>query len=130
VVDYIGVGVGQLWCAISEIVSQFPISGGPYPWARRLVGNRGVDGRVDIWLALCCTMAGRRERCRSVSRAVVRARSSDCDDRDRLILIVMTTALNLAARAGWPDSQCSASSASWWADRVGIYLCCCAPSSR
>src|ERR1700733_14165617 len=39
---YIGVGLGQLLvCLIfGEIVSQFPISGGLYPWARRLVGKR------------------------------------------------------------------------------------------
>src|ERR1700727_3345234 len=39
---YIGVGIGQLLvCLIfGEIVSQFPISGGLYPWARRLVGKR------------------------------------------------------------------------------------------
>ena len=42
-----------------EIVSQFPISGGLYPWARRLVGKRWawMAGWVYGW-ALCCTMAG------------------------------------------------------------------------
>jgi amino acid transporter len=58
---YIGVGVGQLWvCLIfGEIVSQFPISGGLYPWARRLMGRRWawMAGWVYAW-ALCCTMAG------------------------------------------------------------------------
>ena len=35
--SYIGVGFGQwLVCLVfGEIVSQFPISGGLYPWARR-----------------------------------------------------------------------------------------------
>lgn len=58
---YIGVGLGQLLvCLIfGEIVSQFPISGGLYPWARRLVGKRWawMAGWVYGW-ALCCTMAG------------------------------------------------------------------------
>ncbi len=59
--NYIGVGLGQLMvCLIfGEIVSQFPISGGLYPWARRLVGRRWawMAGWVYGW-ALCCTMAG------------------------------------------------------------------------
>jgi amino acid transporter len=49
-----------LVCLIfGEIVSQFPISGGLYPWARRLVGKRWawMAGWVYGW-ALCCTMAG------------------------------------------------------------------------
>jgi amino acid transporter len=58
---YIGVGIGQLFvCLIfGEIVSQFPISGGLYPWARRLMGKRWawMAGWVYAW-ALCCTMAG------------------------------------------------------------------------
>ena len=37
-------GVGQLLVALvfSEIVSQYPIAGGVYPWARRLFG-KGFD---------------------------------------------------------------------------------------
>jgi len=58
---YIGVGLGQLLvCLIfGEIVSQFPISGGLYPWARRLMGKRWawMAGWIYGW-ALCCTMAG------------------------------------------------------------------------
>ncbi len=39
---YVLVGFGQMFvCLIfGEVVSQFPISGGLYPWARRLVGKR------------------------------------------------------------------------------------------
>jgi amino acid transporter len=39
---YLLVGIGQmLVCLVfGEVVSQFPISGGIYPWARRLVGKR------------------------------------------------------------------------------------------
>src|ERR1700684_3473706 len=58
---YILVGLGQLMVCLvfGEIVSQFPISGGLYPWARRLVGKRWawMAGWVYAW-ALCCTMAG------------------------------------------------------------------------
>ena len=39
---YLIVGVGQMFVCLvfCEVVSQFPISGGLYPWARRLVGKR------------------------------------------------------------------------------------------
>jgi amino acid transporter len=42
-----------------EIVSQFPIAGGLYPWARRLIGRRWawIAGWVYLW-ALCSTIAG------------------------------------------------------------------------
>jgi amino acid transporter len=58
---YLLVGLGQLMVCLvfGEIVSQFPISGGLYPWARRLMGKRWawMAGWVYAW-ALCCTMAG------------------------------------------------------------------------
>ncbi len=58
---YILVGIGQWFVCLvfGEIVSQFPISGGLYPWARRLMGKRWawMAGWVYAW-ALCCTMAG------------------------------------------------------------------------
>src|SRR5713226_10216594 len=57
---YIGVGLGQLMVCLvfGEIVSQFPISGGIYPWARRLVGKRWawMAGWVYGW-ALFVTLA-------------------------------------------------------------------------
>ncbi len=57
---YLLVGLGQFTVSLifGEIVSQFPISGGLYPWARRLVGKRWawMAGWVYAW-ALCCTMA-------------------------------------------------------------------------
>jgi amino acid transporter len=58
---YVIVGIGQLFVAMvfGEIVSQFPIAGGLYPWARRLVGKRWawIAGWVYLW-ALCSTIAG------------------------------------------------------------------------
>jgi amino acid transporter len=98
--NYIGVGVGQLMvCLIfGEIVSQFPISGGLYPWARRLVGKRWawMAGWVYAW-ALCCTMAGV-----ATGVAPFLAQLFGLDSTPlattviALILIAMTTALNLS----------------------------------
>jgi len=57
---YLFVGLGQLLvCLIfGEIVSQFPISGGLYPWSRRLVGKRWawIAGWIYAW-ALCITVS-------------------------------------------------------------------------
>ena len=57
---YLFVGMGQmLVCLVfGEIVSQFPISGGIYPWARRLYGKRWawMAGWVYGW-ALFVTLA-------------------------------------------------------------------------
>src|SRR5258708_24840648 len=58
--SYLFVGLGQLLVALvfGEIVSQFPIAGGLYPWARRLVGKRWawMAGWVYLW-ALWTTIA-------------------------------------------------------------------------
>ena len=58
--SYLFVGLGQLLVALvfGEIVSQFPIAGGLYPWARRLVGKRWawMAGWVYLW-ALFTTIA-------------------------------------------------------------------------
>ncbi|SDI06081.1 APC family permease [Pseudomonas panipatensis] len=58
--SYLLVGLGQmLVCLIfCEVVSQFPISGGVYPWARRLVGKRWAW--MVGWIyscSLCVTIA-------------------------------------------------------------------------
>ena len=58
--NYILVGLGQLLVCLvfGEVVSQYPISGGLYPWARRLVGKRWawMAGWVYLW-ALCTSIA-------------------------------------------------------------------------
>jgi amino acid transporter len=97
---YILVGVGQLMVSLvfGEIVSQFPISGGLYPWARRLVGKRWawMAGWVYAW-ALCCTMAGV-----ATGVAPFLAQLFGVDSTPiattiiALVLIVMTTGLNLS----------------------------------
>jgi amino acid transporter len=57
---YLLVGVGQLMVCLvfGEVVSQFPISGGLYPWARRLFGKRWawMAGWIYGW-ALFVTLA-------------------------------------------------------------------------
>jgi len=57
---YLFVGIGQLLVSLvfGEVVSQFPISGGIYPWARRLVGKRWawMAGWVYGW-SLFVTLA-------------------------------------------------------------------------
>jgi amino acid transporter len=58
--SYLWIGLAQLLVCLvfGEIVSQFPISGGLYPWARRLVGKRWawMAGWVYAW-ALWITVA-------------------------------------------------------------------------
>lgn len=59
--SYLLAGAGQFLVALifGEIVSQFPIAGGLYPWARRLAGRRWawVAAWVYVW-ALFTTIAG------------------------------------------------------------------------
>jgi amino acid transporter len=55
------VGVGQLLVALvfGEVVSQFPVAGGVYPWARRLWGRKWAWMTGWIYLvALLTTIAG------------------------------------------------------------------------
>jgi amino acid transporter len=97
---YILVGLGQLLVCLvfGEIVSQFPISGGLYPWARRLMGKRWawMAGWVYAW-ALCCTMAGV-----ATGVAPFLAQLFGVDSTPlattviALVLIAMTTVLNLS----------------------------------
>jgi amino acid transporter len=97
---YIAVGMGQLLvCLIfGEIVSQFPISGGLYPWARRLVGKRWawMAGWVYGW-ALCCTMAGVATGIAPfLARLFGLASTPAATTVIALVLIAATTSLNLS----------------------------------
>jgi amino acid transporter len=53
-------GIGQLLVSLvfAEVVAQFPVAGGIYPWARRLVGRRWawITGWLYAW-ALVATVA-------------------------------------------------------------------------
>ncbi|AXI80374.1 APC family permease [Peterkaempfera bronchialis] len=58
--SFLIVGVGQLLVALvfSEVVAQYPVAGGVYPWARRLWGRRWAWMTGWIYLiALLCTIA-------------------------------------------------------------------------
>ncbi|HVC00735.1 MAG TPA: amino acid permease [Steroidobacteraceae bacterium] len=97
---YILVGLGQLLVCLvfGEIVSQFPISGGLYPWARRLVGKRWawMAGWVYGW-ALCCTMAGVATGAAPfVAQAAGLSSTPLAATLIALALIAATTALNLS----------------------------------
>jgi amino acid transporter len=97
---YIIVGLGQLMVCLvfGEIVSQFPISGGLYPWARRLVGKRWawMAGWVYGW-ALCCTMAGVATGISPFLAQLFGLESTPAATTAiALILIALTTALNLS----------------------------------
>jgi amino acid transporter len=97
---YIGVGLGQLLvCLIfGEIVSQFPISGGLYPWARRLMGKRWawMAGWIYAW-ALCCTMAGAATGAAPFLAQLFGAPATPgATTGIALVLIGVSTALNLS----------------------------------
>jgi amino acid transporter len=97
---YIGVGAGQLMVCLvfGEIVSQFPISGGLYPWARRLMGKRWawMAGWVYAW-ALCCTMAGAATGVAPYLAQLFGADSTPlATTMIALVLIALTTVLNLS----------------------------------
>jgi amino acid transporter len=53
-------GIGQLLVSLvfAEVVAQYPVAGGVYPWARRLVGRRWawITGWIYAW-ALVATVA-------------------------------------------------------------------------
>jgi amino acid transporter len=58
--SFVIVGIGQLLVALvfSEVVAQYPVAGGVYPWARRLWGRKyaWMTGWVYM-VALLCTIA-------------------------------------------------------------------------
>jgi amino acid transporter len=97
---YLLVGLGQLMVCLvfGEIVSQFPISGGLYPWARRLMGKRWawMAGWVYAW-ALCCTMAGVATGVAPFLAQLFGVASTPlATTLIALILLAMTTLLNLS----------------------------------
>lgn len=97
---YLLVGVGQLFVAMvfGEIVSQFPIAGGLYPWARRLVGKRWawMAGWVYLW-ALCSTIAGVAVGGAPYVAQLLGLRVGQAGEvAIAIIMIVGTTALNVS----------------------------------
>src|SRR5438270_6395988 len=98
--SYLFVGLGQLLVALvfGEIVSQFPIAGGLYPWARRLVGKRWawMAGWVYMW-ALCSTIAAVAIGSAPFIAALIGTElSSSTETTIAIVLIAVVTLLNLS----------------------------------
>ena len=96
---YVLVGVGQLMvCLIfGEVVSQFPISGGLYPWARRLVGKRWAWMAGWVYAcALCVTLAAVAMGAAPFLAQLLNLESTPTvTTAIAIVMIGLTTALNL-----------------------------------
>ncbi|HYH21997.1 MAG TPA: amino acid permease [Azospirillum sp.] len=98
--SYILVGIGQfLVCLVfCEVVSQFPIAGGVYPWARRLVGKRWawMVGWGYAW-ALFASIAGIAAGCGPYLAQLLGLEPSPTTDiLVALGLIALTTIINIS----------------------------------
>src|SRR5690606_11796550 len=97
--SYLLVGIGQfLVCLVfAEVVSQYPIAGGVYPWARRLIGKKWawMVAWIYIW-ALCATIAGVAIGAGPYLGALLGFEAStEMSTFVGIVLVVITTALNL-----------------------------------
>ena len=97
--SYLLVGMGQfLVCLVfSEIVAQYPIAGGVYPWASRLVGERWgwMTGWVYMW-ALATTVAAVAMGAGPYLAVLLGfTPSPGVDTATALLLILASTVLNL-----------------------------------
>jgi amino acid transporter len=93
------VGVGQLLVALvfGEIVSQYPIAGGIYPWARRLWGQRwawltGWVYAVALLVTIASVVYGAGPFLASLLNLTV---STDTTIACALVVIVLVTVINL-----------------------------------
>lgn len=98
--SYVIAGVGQLLVAVifGEIVSQFPITGGLYPWSRRLVGKRWawMAGWIYGW-ALFTTVAAVAEGAGPFLTVLLGTHSTPMLTAIlALALILVSTVINLA----------------------------------
>ncbi len=98
--SYVLAGIGQFLVALvfGEVVSQFPISGGLYPWARRLVGARWawMTGWVYGW-ALALTIAGVATGVAPfIAQLFGFATTPENETLIALAMIVLSTVLNLS----------------------------------
>jgi amino acid transporter len=97
--SYLIIGLCQLLVCLvfGEVVSQFPISGGIYPWARRLVGKRWawMAGWIYAW-AMCTTISGVAVGSAPYLASMVGMEpSSMLTVITALVLIIAVTGLNL-----------------------------------
>jgi amino acid transporter len=94
------VGVGQLLVALvfGEVVSQYPIAGGVYPWARRLWGRRWAWMTGWVYLvALLVTIASVTYGAGPYLAAFVGLESGVATTvGSALVMIVLATLINLA----------------------------------
>jgi amino acid transporter len=97
---YLFVGVGQLMvCMVfGEIVSQFPISGGIYPWARRLFGKRWawMAGWVYGWALFVTLAAIATGAAPFIAQLFALEPTPVVTTTIALLLIAITTMLNLS----------------------------------
>jgi amino acid transporter len=97
---YLWVGIGQLMVCLvfGEIVSQFPISGGLYPWARRLYGKRWawMAGWVYGWALFVTLAAIATGAAPFVAQLLGMEATPAVSTVIAIALIVLTTCLNLS----------------------------------
>ena len=97
---YLFVGLCQLLVCLvfGEIVSQFPISGGIYPWARRLFGKRWawMAGWVYGWALFVTLAAIATGAAPFIAQLIGVGASPVMLTAIALVLIAITTALNLS----------------------------------
>lgn len=97
---YLFVGLGQLLVCLvfGEIVSQFPISGGIYPWARRLVGKRWawMAGWVYGWALFITVAAIATGAAPFLSQLLGIDATPAATTAIAIVLIVLVTLLNLS----------------------------------
>jgi len=97
---YLIAGVGQMFVCLvfGEIVSQFPIAGGVYPWGRRLVGKKWawMVGWIYGW-SLFVTIAGSAVGAGPFLTALLGIDPSPAvNAATALALVLVATCLNLA----------------------------------
>jgi amino acid transporter len=96
---YLLVGIGQMMVCLvfGEVVSQFPISGGLYPWARRLFGKRWawMAGWIYGWALFVTLAAIATGAAPFLAQLVGMEATPAATTLIAIALIVVTTLLNL-----------------------------------
>jgi amino acid transporter len=96
---YLLVGIGQLMVCLvfGEVVSQFPISGGLYPWARRLFGKRWawMAGWIYGWALFVTLAAIATGAAPFLAQLVAMEVTPAATTLIAIALIIVTTLLNL-----------------------------------
>jgi amino acid transporter len=98
--SFVIVGLGQLLVALvfGEVVSQFPLAGGVYPWARRLWGRRWawMTGWIYAW-ALLITIASVAYGAGAFAATLFGAEASvNFTIGTALVIIALATAVNIS----------------------------------